>query len=241
MQYDMIISFTSWKKRIFASEFIVVLLSLLKQNTTAKYKVVLVLSTDEFPKQENELPKKLVTINELCDNFEILWTKENIRAYKKYFPTRRKYPDENICIVDDDSLFHSNFVDTMIKYIKENPNKIILGKNPRCKYNDTIAGVRWGGACCPPNSLYDLDETFGRKYFHEHDDEFYYLLAILKGTHYKGIDIRKIADIDKYQQSKKLAITAKMDYGHLKELWEKFRKENPELSKQFDVNKNIKN
>ena len=237
----MIMSFTSWKKRIFAPEFIKVLLSMLKQKTTAKYKVVLVLSSDEFPNLENELPKKLITINELCDNFEILWTKENTRAYKKYFPTRRKYPNENICIVDDDSLFHSNFVDTIVKYIKENPNKIILGKNPRCKYNDTIAGVRWGGACYPPNSLYDLDETFGRKYFHEHDDEFYYLLAILNGTHYKGIDIGKIADIDKYQQSKKLAITAKMDYGRLNDLWKNFRKENPELSKQFDENKKIKN
>ena len=48
---------------------------------------------------ENELPKKLVTINELSDNFEILWTKENTKAYKKYFPTRRKYLNENICIL----------------------------------------------------------------------------------------------------------------------------------------------
>ena len=237
----MIISFTSWKKRIFAPEFIIVLLSLLKQKTTAKYKVVLVLSSDEFPNLENELPKKLITINELCDNFEILWTKENTRAYKKYFPTRRKYHDENICIVDDDSLFHSNFVETFVKLIKENPNRIILGKNPGIKYNDTIAGVRWGGACYPPDSLYDLDEIFGRKYFHEHDDEFYYLLAILKGTHYKGIDIRKIADIDKYQQSKKLSKTVKMDYRNLRNLWNKFFNENPELQKLFIENKKIKN
>ena len=241
MQYDMIISFTSWRKRIFTPEFIMVLLSLLKQKTTAKYKVVLVLSSDEFPKMENELPKKLVTINELSDNFEILWTKENTRAYKKYFPTRRKYPNENICIVDDDCLFHSNFVETFVKLIKENPNKIILGKNPWIKYSDTIAGVRWGGACFPPNALYDLDETFGRKYFNEHDDEFYTLLAVLNATHYIGIDIRKIADINKFLQNKRIIDTVKMDYGHLKKLWDKFHKENPELSKQFNKNKLIKN
>lgn len=214
---------------------------MISQKTQYKYKIVLVLSTDEFTNKEKDLPKRLLQIEKLCNNFEILWTKENTRAYKKYFPTRRAYPDENIVTIDDDTLLHSNFVETMVNLVKANPNKIILGMNPGIRYNGTIAGVRWGGACFPPNSLYDLDETFGRKYFHEHDDEFYVLLSVLNATHYVGINLRKIADVDKFQQNKKLINVVKMDYGHLKELWDNFHKENPKLSEQFNKNKLIKN
>lgn len=69
-KYDMILSLTSWKGRIYDPSFLVVLLSMLKQNTTAKYKVVLVLSEDEFPNKEVELPQKLVELDTVCDYFD---------------------------------------------------------------------------------------------------------------------------------------------------------------------------
>ena len=143
-KYDVILSLTSWKGRIYDLSFLVVLLSMLKQKTTAKYKVVLVLSEDEFPKKEEELPEKLLELNIICDFFEILWTKENTRAYKKYFPTRRKYPEENIVPLDDDSPLHSNFVESIKFLLDKFPDRMVIGTNHYIKNTSkTIVHTRY--------------------------------------------------------------------------------------------------
>lgn len=242
-KYDMILSLTSWKGRIYDPSFLVVLLSMLKQNTTAKYKVVLVLSEDEFPKKEEELPQKLVELDKVCDYFEILWTKENTRAYKKYFPTRRKYPEENIVPLDDDSPLHSNFVEVFKLTLEKFPDRMIIGTN---RFNGnkspTIVHVRFGCACFRPNSLYpNLDEFFGRNYFHEHDDEFFVLLSVLNGTKSVLLNAWELIDIDKYQQNAKLTRVTHMDYRNLGALWDRCFREHPELAEIYNRNKNISN
>lgn len=243
MNYDIILSFTSWKGRIYDTSFLCVLLSMLTQNTTFKYKVVLVLSTDEFKNKEKDLPPKLVELNELCDWFEILWTKENTKAYKKYFPTRRAYPNENICALDDDSPLHSDFVERFCKLLKDNPGKMIIGTSHFANNKSpTIVHTRFGGACFRPNSLYDLDETFGRKYFLDHDDEFYLLLSVLNGTKSVCVDIHNYIDINRFQQNTCLSNAGgQLRYNNLRSLWDKCFREHPELRDLYNKNKNIKN
>ena len=241
-QYDIILSFTSWKGRIYDNSFLHVLLTMLSQKTTYKYKVVLVLSTDEFVNKEKDLPEKLLTIASLCNNFEILWTKENTRAYKKYFPTRRKYPNENICILDDDGSVYSNLVETFCNLLKDNPNKMIIGTNHfRGNSSDTIVHVRYGAACFRPNSLYDLDENFGRKYFLDHDDEYYLLLSVLAGTHSVCVDIHRLIHVDEFQQNHKLATVGQLRYRNLGQLWDNCFREHPDLRDLYNKNRNIKN
>lgn len=241
--FDIILALTSWKGRIYDNSLIHVLLSMLKQKTNFKYKVVLVLSSDEFKNKEQDLPKKLLELNNLCNYFEILWTKENTKAYKKYFPVRRKYPNENICIVDDDSTLHNNFVETFCNLLKQNPDKMIIGTNHFSgNKSNTIVHVRYGAACFRPNSLYDLDENFGRKYFLDHDDEFYVLLSVLNGTKSVCLDIHKYVDINKYQQNKCLEKTGgQLKYNNISSLWNKCFEENPDLKEQYNKNKNILN
>lgn len=60
--YDVCVSLTSWRGRIYSEIVQLVLFSLLKQKTKYRYKVVLVLSTDEFPKKEAELPANIVKL-----------------------------------------------------------------------------------------------------------------------------------------------------------------------------------
>ena len=243
MNYDIVLALTSWKGRLYDASFLIVLLSMLKQKTTFNYKVVLVLSSDEFQNTEKDLPPKLLELDELCDYFEILWTKENTKAYKKYFPVRRKYPNENICILDDDSTLHPNFVEAFCTMLKENPNRMIIGTN-HFLYNTakTIVHVRYGAACFRPNSLYDLDENFGRKYFLDHDDEFYLLLSVLNGTKSVCIDIHNYIDINRFQQSKCLSkVGGQLRYGDLSSLWNKLFAENPGLRDIYNKNKNILN
>lgn len=240
-KYDLILSLTTWARRIDTVGLKYVLLSMFKQNTDKNYKVVLVLSEDEFP--EKLIPKWLSESEELVDKFEILWTKENTRAYKKYFPTRRKYPEENICALDDDSPLHSNFVEVMVNLLDKNPERYILGINPFGYSNiTTINSPRYACACYRPNSLYpNYDELFGRKYFKDHDDEFYKLLAVANGSHYVGVDMRKYIDVDRFNQDVKLSTLGNTQYNNLSALWKSCFTENPELEKLFLKNMKIEN
>lgn len=243
MSYDIILSLTSWKGRIYDTSMLMVLHSMLKQKTTFNYKVVLVLSSDEFQTKEQELPPKLIELANVCDYFEILWTKENTKAYKKYFPVRRKYPDENICILDDDSTLHDNFVESFCTLLKQNPGRMIIGTNHFLLNNSkTIVHTRFGAACFRPNSLYDLDENFGRRYFLDHDDEFYLFLSVLNGTKSVCLDIHKYIDINRFQQDKCLAnVGGQLRYNNLASMWAKCFNENPELKDRYNKNKEILN
>ena len=239
-QYDLVLSLTTWRKRVNTTGLKYVLMTMLRQKTTANYKVVLVLSEDEFA--DRKIPDWLVELEGLVDNFEILWTKENTRAYKKYFPTRRKYPDEDICALDDDSPLHSNFVEAMVSLLKKHPDRYILGTNPGCRSRTTILSPRYACACYRPNSLCtDYDELWGRKYFKDHDDEFYSLLAVLNASHYVPVAMERYIDIDKFNQNVKLATLGQTQYSNLGALWRRCFKENPEVGKLFNKNKNIRN
>ena len=239
-QYDLVLSLTTWSKRINTTGLKYVLMTMLKQKTTANYKVVLVLSEDEFA--DRKIPDWLPELEDLADNFEILWTKENTRAYKKYFPTRRKYPDEDICALDDDSPLHSNFVETMVNLLKKHPDRYILGTNPACRDRTNICSPRYACACYRPNSLCtDYDELWGRKYFKDHDDEFYTLLAVLNASHYVPVAMERYIDIDLFNQNVKLSTLGHTQYSNLGALWRRCFKENPEVGKLFNKNKNIRN
>lgn len=239
-EYDLILSLTTWKKRINDQSLKYVIYTMLKQKTSAKYKVVLVLSTDEFP--DKNIPAWIYELDKVCDWFELLWTKENTRAYKKYFPVRRKYPDENICPLDDDSPLHDNFVETFTNLLKNNPGRMIIGTNHfQQNTSHTIQCVRYGAACFRPDSLYDLDEFVGRKYFGEHDDEFFSLLSVLNATKSVRVDIHKYIDVNAFQQQVKLQNVTNMNYRNLSSLWNMFFKDHPNLARQYRENKNKHN
>ena len=92
-----IVSFTSWKKRIQNTPHIV---ELMMNQTIKPYKIILNLSTDEFPLKEKELPNKLIELQGCL--FEIYWVKENTKAYKKIIPTMDRFPKDVIISIDDD-------------------------------------------------------------------------------------------------------------------------------------------
>lgn len=109
-----IISFTSWKKRInYVYETLRTLI-----NQTVKCHIVLVLSSDEFPLKEKELPKSLLM---MLDYFEILWVKENTKAFKKVYPTIVKYQNLDVPILpaDDDCSYFPNYVEEMLEFFNK--------------------------------------------------------------------------------------------------------------------------
>ena len=129
-KYQIIVSLTSWKDRINELTLPKVLFRLFRQETNIQYKVVMVLSEEEFPLKEKELPKELVLFNKTIDNFEILWTYKNTKALKKLNPTINKYPNLPIITLDDDTLLEKYVIDDLYNLNKKYPDRIITGNHP---------------------------------------------------------------------------------------------------------------
>ena len=119
---NIIVTFTSWKKRI--KNIPKVLDTILKQ-TMLPGKIVLNLSSSEFPNKECDLPEDVVSyLNK--NNVEIYWVDgENTRQWKKIIPTLKRYPDKWIICIDDDRLYCENFVENLWKKHLEFPENPI--------------------------------------------------------------------------------------------------------------------
>lgn len=116
----LIVSFTSWTKRIQYCKHTV---DLMMNQTVKSDKIILNLSEEEFPNKESDLPKELLV--ELIQNplFEIYWVKENTTVWKKIIPTMNRFPNDLVFSIDDDIEYPSNYIEEMYKTYCEN-NKL---------------------------------------------------------------------------------------------------------------------
>ena len=103
-----IISLTSWKARI--NTVGLTLFSLYKK--CPGFHIVLVLSEEEFPKKEAELPDSVMAFVDQ-DLIEILWVYKNIKSFKKILPTMEKYKSVPIISADDDCVYRYNYADEL--------------------------------------------------------------------------------------------------------------------------------
>ena len=167
--YSVVVSLTSWRGRIYSEIVQLVLFSLLKQKTKYRYKVVLVLSEEEFPKKEAELPANIVKLAEKVENFEIRWCKKNSRALKKIY-SMDYYPDLPVITTDDDIIVKDDFVEQFMNVHTRYPKDIIYAYMFDFPGNPEIKISGWG-RLFPPHSLYPLDEKLFDKYFHGAEDD----------------------------------------------------------------------
>lgn len=181
---DVVISLTTFKGRIYDETTYKVIYSLLRQNTKYNYKVVLVLSTEEFG-DRFELPMKLKYLLDNNDIFEILWTDKNTKPLKKLDPTVEKYPEIPIITLDDDDLCNNDILDyIMCEHI--NDPFYILGTcvEQTPNFIKWVAGVR----LFPPHCLYNFPlEDYYTYYDGILDDNFNAMRAAFKLTPVKGI------------------------------------------------------
>ena len=127
-----IVSFTSWKKRIHNCSHIV---DLFFKQTLKPDKIILNLSSDEFVNKENDLPQELV---EKQNNiFEIYWVKGNTKVYKKIMPTLDRFPNDVIVSIDDDIEYPTNFIETIYSYYLDNERKHPVTSGT-CKWENDI-------------------------------------------------------------------------------------------------------
>lgn len=177
-----IVSFTSWKKRI--NNVPLVVESILA-NTVKPDRIVLNLSEEEFVKKEQELPETILNLVS-TGTIDIIWTRGNLKAFKKFIPTMTKYPNDIIIAIDDDFIYPADLIETFVEKHKQIPNSPLSGNTMR------INGVN---AHCGCASLIKK-EYFG-KYIDEllddkvvalnMDDVYYVFCAALNGIYYQFV------------------------------------------------------
>lgn len=164
-----IISLTSWKKRIDSVYYTINSL----YNQCPGYHIVLVLSEDEFPEKEKELPENLKTL--LYNSyFELLWVKENTYSFKKMLPTMDKYPDIPIITADDGCVYYRNYANILYDLWEKEKDHIISFNG----FNrlDITSGGGGSGILFPPGCFknYKLTQAIIDT---KHDDYYYGCLA----------------------------------------------------------------
>lgn len=123
-----IISLTSWKARI--NTVSKTLFSLFKQ--CPGFHIVLVLSEEEFPKKEKELPENLMLFVE-NDLIEILWVYKNYKSFKKVLFTMDKYRDVPVISADDDCIYTCNYAQILYSELYKSSCHIIsFRKSVKC-------------------------------------------------------------------------------------------------------------
>ena len=192
-----IISLTSWRARI--NTVSKTLFSLIKQ--CPGFHIVLVLSEEEFPQMEKELPENLMLFvkNELI---ELLWVHKNYKAFKKVLFTISKYKNIPVISADDDCLYKCNYAQELYDKWKENEASIVGTSNAK-KYKNTF----WPNGCCtlfPPFyfmefGLYCLtDEIISRQL----DDDYYAILRDILNLRTFSKIKKSMKDICKFHNEK---------------------------------------
>lgn len=112
----LIVSFTSYPARLSNLHFVV--RSLLRQSVKPE-KIILYLGTDTKPEDIPDSLKKLQKFN-----FEIKTGNADIKPHKKYFFAMQEFPKYNIVTVDDDIIYHKDFLKDLYNSYLKNPSSV---------------------------------------------------------------------------------------------------------------------
>lgn len=177
-----IVSLTSWKKRIDNVPLVVesILLNSIKPNL-----IVLNLSEEEFPEKERELPDAVLDFVGK-GILEIIWTSGNLKAFKKFIPTMKKYPTDVIIAIDDDFYYPKDLIETFIEKHNCCPDSPISGNsfmvngvNGHCGCASLVKASYFGKYI---DELFD-DNVLALKM----DDIYYVFCAALNGSYYQYV------------------------------------------------------
>lgn len=159
-----IISLTSWRERINDTAGAVLWnLALM----CPEYHIVLVLSEDEFPNKEKDLPKYILQLEQI--RIEILWVKKNYKTLKKVLFTMQKYPDVPIISADDDHIYFCDYADLLYEKAKETGDKIVSIDAQNFRNGYYTAG--WG-TLYMPQCFGDINEIIEE--INKPENEIYY-------------------------------------------------------------------
>lgn len=115
-----IVSLTTFPQRI--SKLWIVIECMLRQSLKPN-KIVLWLSSEQFPYGIKGLPKSLTDYYHR-NQLEIYFVAEDLRSHKKYYYALDKYPNDIIITVDDDIFYPSNIIQDLLALHRQYPDSI---------------------------------------------------------------------------------------------------------------------
>lgn len=118
-QADVVVSMTSYGRRVSTNVVFYTICSILRQNIQPK-RIILWLAENEW--SDDKLPVKLLSLK--TKGVEIMYCKD-IRSYKKLIPTLNLCPNQDIITVDDDLIYSVDTIQNLVDAHKQNPNNII--------------------------------------------------------------------------------------------------------------------
>jgi len=232
---ELIVSLTTYPKRVkYVSKAI---RSLLMQSMKPN-RIILWLSDSEFPKREEQLPKKLLALKE--NGLEIRWC-DQLYSFKKLVPTIKNFPNANIVTADDDLIYrhtwladlyeahldHPNLIcaHRVTKIIYENGYKTVVGgydcwRFP-CYLNKLTSGA---GVLFPPGSLYKdvCDDKIFLDICKTNDDIWFWDMGILQGIKVCPVLKKKHLNLIIIRSAQKCGSLSKInDFGE-KRFWKDF-------------------
>ena len=225
--------------------------SIIKQKISPTlYHCVLVLSIPEFPNKWLDLPQELINFI-FMEGIELIWYNKNIRSHKKLIPTLKKYPNNPILIIDDDTLRDEGFLQCFLNDHKKFPNDIIFGlsqfiidknykfiRKKKIKQKDFIIarpanGV--AGTLYPPHTFTDkrfFYENIFMKLSPSSDECWQWCFAIIEKKNFRKLSTNFKIKIIPYSQNITLYKENEKKYDNiLKNLYDYF----PEFKKQLDL------
>ena len=145
-----IVSLTTFPNRI--DRLWIVIESLLRQSYKPDL-IILWLSKDQFNAIE-ELPRRL--LNQQKNGLEIKLCEHDLKSHKKYFYALKEYTDDVIVTFDDDVLYSSKVLETLVRLNERFPLSICCNVGHRITIGD--------GEILPYNQWEQLEEMSGPSY-----------------------------------------------------------------------------
>lgn len=151
----LIVSFTSFPARIKKVHLVVE--SILRQSVLPD-RIILWLSKEQFPTIDS-LPKKL--LEQRKRGLEINLCEGDLRSYKKFYYTVRDYPDADFIIIDDDIIYPSDIIETLLNCNKEYPNTVCFNRGHQlCILDNKINNYKsWKSLDSGTKPRYDIMAT----------------------------------------------------------------------------------
>lgn len=123
-----IVSLTSFPDRI--NKLWLVIASLLHQDCSNKFVVVLYLSNEQFDGL-NSLPRKLLLLQK--SGLIIKFVNDDLKPHKKYFYAFQEYPNKIVITVDDDILYNKYLISNLINWHKRYPYAVVCNRSVTIK------------------------------------------------------------------------------------------------------------
>lgn len=116
---NVIISITSWIKRIHLLNQTIESILNNKISNNINLEIFVTLSTLEFPNKELDLPDNLIQLKNNNSNIIFNWVNTNFKGFKKLPEVVKTYynkPETILIDIDDDYLYHEDFIETCLYY-----------------------------------------------------------------------------------------------------------------------------